>query len=234
MGYNKVMRKTLLTLLLITLLAPLSLSAQSVDLLWQGETYTPPFYGGKSLWSKQSRVHVTALPQGLGSRSNLNYRWSKNGTILGNISGVGVNSIYFTDSILSKPQVIKVEIVSGSRVRAESSVLITPVAPTLSVYENHPLYGFMFHKEVGSAFDLQSREVTLTTFPLFFSTQSRSDKSIQYGWSSNESGGESSNSITFRTPDNVSGTSRVSAEATHMDKISQSSDKTFLIEFGNE
>src|SRR3990167_742525 len=86
--------------------------AQSVDILWQGDTYTPPFYKGKSLWSNQSRITFVAIPQGLGNPASLNYKWTKNGTVLGNINGIGKNTLSFTDSILSRPQTIRVDILS--------------------------------------------------------------------------------------------------------------------------
>src|SRR3989344_1441328 len=113
------MRILLISCLLFFL--PTLVSAQSVDLLWQGETYTPPFFEGRSLWSNQSRVTIVAVPQGLGNASALNYRWTKNDTVLGSLSGVGKSLLSLKDTILSKPQTIKVEVVSGERVLASAT-----------------------------------------------------------------------------------------------------------------
>ena len=72
MVYNRRMKKIVFLFAIYSLLFTV-VNAQSVDLLWQGETYVPPFYKGKSLWSDQSRITLFAIPQGLGNPANLNY-----------------------------------------------------------------------------------------------------------------------------------------------------------------
>src|SRR3989344_1173365 len=72
------MKKGLLLASCFLFLASTTTHAQSVDLLWQGETYTPPFYKGKSLWSNQSRITFFAMTNGLGNPANLSYKWTKN------------------------------------------------------------------------------------------------------------------------------------------------------------
>jgi len=110
------MRKFYWILTITLLILPiLHLRAQEVDILWQGETYTPPFYKGRALWSSQSRITFLAIPHGagIGNPANLTYRWTQNGTVLGNINGIGKNTLSFTDSVLSKPQTIKIDVLSG-------------------------------------------------------------------------------------------------------------------------
>lgn len=217
---------------------PYSVSAQSVDLLWQGEAYVSPFYKGKTLWSSQSKITFLAIPRGTGinNPANLTYKWTKNGTVLGNINGVGKNTLTFTDSILSKPQTIKIDILSGQNiVLASASVTLVPISPMLAIYENHPLYGFMFHRETSGTHELQNREVTFTAFPLFFSAFNRTDNKVGYAWRTNLGGeAETGNSVTYRTPDDAAGSSQIEVRATNADKILQSSSKNFLIRFENQ
>lgn len=230
------MRKIVFLILVLLLVVPsLGLEAQTVDLLWQGDTYTPPFYRGKALWSNQSRINFVAIPQGLGDSTKLNYKWTKSGTVLGNINGIGKNTLTFVDSVLARPQTIKVEIVSSDKktVLASRSVYVTPITPLLTVYENNPLYGFMFHKETDGTFALVDKEVTFTAFPLFFSVSNRQDSFIGYEWLTNVGGeAETKNSVTYRSPDDTSGKSEVRVQASNIDKIMQSADKSFLIQFG--
>ena len=215
-------------------LLPTSINAQSVDILWQGETYTPPFYQGRALWSKQSGITFVAIPQSLGNSANLNYKWSKNGTVLGNISGIGKNSLSFVDSILSKSQTIKVEIISNEgEVLASASTIVTPSSPTIAVYENSPLYGFMFHRETMGIHKLQQREATFTAFPLFFSTSNRADNALKYEWRTNVGGVETGDSVTYRTPDNASGSSEVRVNVSNINSIMQNVNENFLIQFDN-
>ncbi|MFZ2484531.1 MAG: hypothetical protein WAX80_01125 [Minisyncoccia bacterium] len=208
--------------------------AQSVDLLWQGDSYTPPFYQGRTLWSKQSRIILIAIPQGLGNPANLYYKWIRTGTVLGNTNGVGKNSISFSDSILSRPQTIKVEILSiNEDVLASASVRINPTSPTMMVYEDNPLYGYMFHRETVGTHQMQDKEATFTAFPLFFSIFDRTDNTLEYQWRTNAGGVETGNSVTYRAPDDATGSSEVKVSLSNTDKITQSANKSFLIEFGD-
>jgi len=237
------MKKGLLLASCFLLLASSTTYAQSVDLLWQGETYASPFYKGRTLWSSQSRITLVAIPHGLGNPSNLNYKWTKTGTILGNRNGVGKNNISFTDSVLSRPQTIKVEILpleqgdilsSDRAVLASASVNIAPIRPALIIYENNPLYGFMFHREVGNTYKLETKEITFTAFPFFFIALDRMDTSLSYEWSTNAGGAGTRSSVTYRTPDDATGSSAIQVRAVNKDKITQSANKNFLIQYGNE
>lgn len=228
------MKKTLFILTIYCLLFT-SLSAQSVDLLWQGDGYTPPFYNGRTLWSSQSKITLFAVPQKLGGPANLNYKWSRNGTVLGSLSGVGKNTLSLNDSVLSKSQNIRVEIVFGdNEVLAQTSTVITPVTPSLLVYENNPLYGFLFHKEVSGSYPLHEAEITFDAFPLFFSVQDHSDTSLTYRWRTNTGETETKSSVTYRAPEEASGTSLISITLSNADKILQSANKSFLVQFGEE
>lgn len=228
------MKKFNLFLISTLLVLPaLSVHAQGVDILWQGETYTPPFYKGKSLWSTQSRVTLVAIPQGFGSLKNLTYKWIKNGTTLGNVSGVGKSSLSFTDSIISRPQTIEVKILSnqGSEL-AQASVFIAPVSTTIVVYEKNPLYGFLFHKEVGSVYKFQNKEITFTTFPFFFSISGREDDNLGYRWLPVVTEGVVRSSITYRVQENAVGSSQISVVASNIAKITQRASKSFVVQFG--
>lgn len=227
--------KRSLTLLILSFLisSPLVVSAQSVDLLWQGDTYTPPFYAGKSLWSKQTKVTFLAIPNGLGNPKNLNYLWTKNGTVLGNISGVGKNSLSLMDTVFSKPVTIKVEILSSQEeTLAEKSVTLTPTSPTILVYENNPLYGFMFHQEVDGTYKMSGEEATFTGFPFFFGEKNRTASNLLYKWRTSN-GEAGTNSVTYRITSGEVGGSSVSLGLYDSDLIMQSANKSFLIQFGN-
>ena len=226
--------KKLILLSIVYFLLSSSVLAQSVDLLWQGETYTPPFYEGKALWSKQTNIKFVAIPQGLGSPAALNYRWTRNGTVLGNSSGVGKNSIKFRDSIFSKPYTMRVEIVNSSdKVLAESSLSVTAQDPVLLVYEKNPLYGYMFHQEVGQSFLLDKGEATLSAFPLYAGSAEREAAAFSYRWRASE-GVSSGNSGTYRAPEGAEGYAPVSLSFSDSGRVMRDIQKKFVIKFGNE
>lgn len=229
------MKITALLLLASSFLLPTSALAQSVDILWQGETYAHPFYLGRSLWSQQSQVTITAIPQGLGNPAGLSYKWSRNGTVLGSLSGIGNNSFRFADTIFSKPALVKVQIIStDGDVLAENSVTITPTSSQLSVYENNPLYGFMFHREVGDGYTLEDKEVTFAAFPLFAPGANRSAANLNYTWSANNSTAEVGSSVTYRAPEGRVGTALIRLNLSNEGAIMPALTRNFLIKFGNE
>lgn len=232
---RKILSLLFIAYCLLLVSAPLGARAQDIDLLWQGDTYTPPFYEGRALWSSQSRITFLAIPHGLGNQANLNYRWTKSGTVLGNSSGVGRSSLSFTDSIVSRPQTIKVDIMSSQgEILATASTNVAPITPTLTVYENNPLYGFMFHRETSGAHQLQDKEVTFAAFPFFFDTIDRTSETMNYEWRTNARDTQTGGMVTYRTPDNASGSSEIQVHASNINKILQNSSKTFLVEFENQ
>jgi hypothetical protein len=212
-----------------------------IDFLWQGETYTPPFYKGRSLWTSQSTLTLVAIPHvtastGNGERSpsTLIYRWSQNGKVLGSLSGKGQNSLVITDSILSIPQNIKLEILSDqNKLLSRSSIVLTPTRPSLVIYEKNPLYGISFHKEVGSEYQMRGKETTFTTYPLFFGVKDRNSSVINYLWRTNTGIVNAEHTVTYRTPENAEGSSQINVNTSNTDKVLQTGQKSFLIKFGD-
>lgn len=209
--------------------------AQEIDFLIQGDNYTPAFYKGLPLWTNQTKVTILAIPSipGVTNTRGLNYKWTKNNVVLGTVSGIGRNSLAFIDSVLGKSQTIKLEVLSAnSAILASETFTLTPTAPSLLVYEDNPLYGVIFHREASTGYSLIGQEVTFTAFPLFYSIRDRFDPGVNYLWRTNTGDSETRNSVTYRTPEGVSGSSQVTLSADHKDYIIQSARKSFLVEFG--
>jgi hypothetical protein len=226
-GYNESMKK--IAVLLLLCLMPIVSHAQTVDIVWQGTGYSLPFYKGRTVWTKQTQINFLAVPQGLGDPATLDYIWSKNNTVLGNISGIGKNTLSMADTLFSKPVTIKVEIVRGEEeLLADSSITLTPASPFVAIYENNPLYGLSLHDAVLNDYSMEGQEVTLTAFPMFFSANRATDQSITYKWGSREGG----NSTTYRAPGGTAGLSKSSVTITHKDNFMQSAFQSFLIQFG--
>ncbi len=215
---------------------PFYTNAQGIDLLWQGDTYTPPFYKGRPLWTDQSRVIIVAIPDITGG-SNLFYKWSKNGTVLGGangVNGIGQNSLIFTSSIIGRPQEINLDLLSSDKaVLASASINLDPTYPELLIYEDNPLYGLLFHREVGGRYNLTDEEVTLKAFPMFFSVENPLQSSLDFTW---RTGGNTNkeSSVTYRIPDGASGTSEIFTQIKNTERILQSASKNFTLQFGDK
>lgn len=206
--------------------------AQSVDILWEGETYTPPFYEGASLWGAQSMIKLVAIPQGI--NEVVSYVWSRNGTVLGSLSGPERNSLRVEDSIFSKTQSIRVELRnSAGKTIVENSINIAPVAQEVWVYENHPTLGYLFNQAASNSYTIRADEINLASFPIHFSVRSKEDPSINFSWRSNAREDGQNNSVTYRVPEGESGQTSIRSRIALPQYLKQTAEKNFLIQFGN-
>ncbi|MFA6158503.1 MAG: hypothetical protein WC763_02645 [Candidatus Paceibacterota bacterium] len=166
-----------------------------VGLLWEADTYTPPFYQGKALHSYNGSFKVTALPELFTSAGtkiaskDLIYTWKKNGLVQGDVSGYGRNSyIGSQTSYLREGEDISVE-VSAPRdnVVATNDILITPTVPEVLLYENSPLYGIVYEKALRNSTGLTNEEISIVAEPFFFSVSERNNGNLTYAWKLNDS-----------------------------------------------
>lgn len=212
-------------------------SAQEVDLIWQGETYTSPFYEGLPLWTNESRITFSAIPNLPNvSPSSLYYRWSKNGVVLGSLSGVNKRSITFTDTVLSLPIEVKVDIRDGEEgeILGTNTIKIKPVAPKLIVVEDNPLYGLMFHNAVKESYTLSGEEINLIALPLFARVSYRLAPALTYTWTTNTGEVSRGNKVTYRAPEDTSGSSSIRLRLQNDSVLAQAPIKNFLVQFANE
>lgn len=225
------MKKSVLFSFIALFLTPFFSHAQAVDIIWQGYGYVPPFYEGRNLWGEQSLVKFVAIPQGLGDPSRLNYQWSINNVVLGSLSGAGKNSLTYLDNVLSRTQDVKVEIVNGGDILTSSQISLTPNHGQAYVYEDNPLYGILFNKEVDGVYQLKEAEVSFAAVPYFFSGVSRNDSKFIYRWQTNNGGTGGASSVTYRAPEGEAGSSGISVNISRTDKLIQNAGNSFLIQF---
>ena len=232
------MRKVLV-LIIFGLLIPFSFSygAGEVDVLWQGEVYTPPLYRGLPLWTSEARITFVAMPNLPGvNPANLIYRWSKDGTVLGSLSGVGKRSLVLVDGVLSLPLEVKVDIrTSESEPYIGSAVLnLRAGVSRVLVVENNPLYGLMLNKAIGNEFSLKQDEVTFAALPLFATVSDRKAPVMSYTWNTNTGDKRMGNSVTYRAPEDSQGSSLVTLDVVNTRILSQPPRKSFVIQFDNQ
>lgn len=216
----------------------------TVDIMWQNDSYVPPFYKGKALYSYQNKITFIAIPHILSSGgveinpSNLIYKWTKNGTVLGDFSGYGKSTYTMISSIISRPLNMEVEVTSpNSDDIAYSSIYVAPIDPEVILYEKSPLYGFMFEKAlVGEVSYTNLKELEIVSVPYFFGTTYAKNSSLPYKWSMNYTVVDNDRSLTsrvFRPKEGVSGTSNISVSIDNQDKVMQSAKGGFNIKFDN-
>ncbi|MDA8611259.1 hypothetical protein N9L18_00110 [Candidatus Pacebacteria bacterium] len=208
------------------------LAPADIDLIYESETYTPPFYKGRSIYSHQSDVKIVAVPNlvsgGIKSGpENIIYTWEKDGVVLQDLSGLGEDTIVFPGRILSRPFSVTVTAeVTNSNIKAKSSIVITPFNPKLIVYESGPLQGNRFDKPIVSTKDFEGEELWLTAVPYFFSVNEKDSVLLDYTWLENDKLFSDQSAASRVILENIerasSGRGAITVGVSHVDNILQS------------
>jgi len=90
-----------------------------VNIVWEADSYTPPFYKGKAMYPNQGDIKIVALPNFIDkngaslSPTKLAYTWKKDGTTLGSQSGYDKQAIVVPGGIMSRPFSVEVSVSSA-------------------------------------------------------------------------------------------------------------------------
>ncbi|OGG52962.1 hypothetical protein A3C20_03785 [Candidatus Kaiserbacteria bacterium RIFCSPHIGHO2_02_FULL_55_25] len=166
----------------------------SVDLLWESDSYVPPFYSGRALPSAGSRVRLVALTHfvrpggGEIPADQIVFTWTKDSEVLGDSSGRGKSSITVDGPTLFGTETIVVEAASlDGSIAGQALIRIPDTEPKLTLYENHPLFGVLYHQALGATTFVPKNEMSFTAVPYFASAVSSGDVGLQYEWRVNQS-----------------------------------------------
>jgi hypothetical protein len=221
----------------------LSITPSSVDLIWEADSYVPPFYKGKSLHAGAGKLKIVAVPDLIenGSRQSQNslvYTWEKDGEIISKDSGYGKYVIEIDGSQFGRPLRIGVtaESLTGN-VTAKKTIII-PVSQTkILLYENNPLIGVRYERALEESFGLKDRELVIDAYPYHFSSLSKNDASITYEWAVGKTKVPSSEDfisrLILRKGDDP-GEQAISLKATSLSHILQRSLTEFSLIFGSD
>ncbi|MEI6345643.1 MAG: hypothetical protein WCO79_00160 [bacterium] len=220
-----------------------SITPATVDLLWQADSYVPPFYKGKALFSHQSGIKVVAVPNiftkdgTLIPVSKLIYRWKLDKEFVAAVSGVGKSMVTFSDKIPVNEKQISVEVsTTDSSVKTVGQIFLHSVGTSPVLYQDTPLTGISYEHALPESLDLTDSEMKLVIEPYFFSVKSRDSNSLYYSWSLN---GKSvpdvtRSNIVFKVPDAEKGSAQVNVELRQPTKVFQTSASSLFINYTSQ
>ncbi len=207
-----------------------------VDILWEADSYTPPFYKGKALKVGPQSVKFVAMARVFDdsgriiSNSNLYYKWKLSGRVVGSVSGLGQESVVIGTSLRSSQ--VSVEIWSGDQetMYVEGSTLVKDSEPEILVYKNDPLMGVLFNKVLDDSV-INEEEIKVTAFPYYFTTISSSGSNLDWTWRLNNnrvSSGVGISSLVFRK-EGSGGRALFSVEVENIKNVFQDTKKSFIV-----
>ena len=174
--------------------AQVAIIPTEIDLLLDSDSYVPPFYRGRALASPGTRVRLEAIPHFVrpgGSEipaSDLTYTWRRNDETIAGVSGPGKSSATIASPVLFGTDIISVEAVSADGALSGSASMRIPSTETvLALYEDHPLYGILYNRALGSQTLIPDSEMTFAAVPYFAQARSADDPTLEYTWRVNDS-----------------------------------------------
>lgn len=190
--------------------ASIEVRPASVSIVWEADSYTPPFYRGRALPSAGTALRAEAIPHLAQSdgreivTKDIIFTWRRDGQILSRLSGRGKNTAILSAPTLFDADTISVraESVDGS-IAAENSFVIGSVEPQLVLYQEHPLFGTVLNNALNRFHEVSESEMTFSAIPYFADISQADDTSLVYEWSFNgetiTTDPEKPNRITVRT-----------------------------------
>ena len=165
-----------------------SATANTVDLLWEGETSAPVFYAGRPLPSAGNLVRVVAIPdvtQG-GRRlvsNQLTFRWVKDRNPIQSASGQGKDVLEYRADQDGASSLVSVQVLNGQGERlAESRVTIPTTEPKLILSVPRPLTNPTRVRRLTGLIPIGTAETTLFAEPFGFSLLDLANRRVTFNW----------------------------------------------------
>ncbi len=171
---------------------------EKVVIIWEANTYTPPFYEGKSLYTPESTLTLHGI--NLDAKNPLtntyaNYIWKMDGSVQGDDSGVSRRTFVYKGNILQEEPFFELLYSSVTNYQDTTSIKSTPVntrsilqvqtlGTDIFTYEKTPLLGVLFNKKIDTNFLFNKKETTLVAYPVYYSVLS--SLIPKYRWSLND------------------------------------------------
>ena len=197
-----------------------TIAPMEVDLLWETDTYTPPFYRGKALPTYKSSIKVVAILNSKNTDIKFIYTWSID-DLNPIVGAAGYNRTKFVTagSYAGYNRSVNVSMVSFDKSKkVKNEIKIRSVAPELILYENNSLRGTLLNKALHKTEEIMENEFSIKAEPYFMTTGEM--KNVKYDWAINNVKIESEDArdkvITFIKPGDGSGKAFLQAYTKNM------------------
>lgn len=221
----------------------ITIQPSDVDILWEANTYTPPFYKGKALPTSQSFIKMIGIPYFVSNGgkippSNLVYTWKKTYTPNPNDSGIGKDIYLYRGTYTLNDDTIDTTVSSGDGVLFISKkTRISISEPKIVFYENKPLEGVRYENFLGGNFNIIEKEVTVRAEPYFFSFSNINNNGANFLWQLDgkrlDSNPDKKSEFTLRKPEKGSGHANISLKVENRGYDLQSASQNMTLLYTN-
>ncbi len=144
-----------------------------VEMLWQAiDSYTPPFYKGRSFPSTEGYIRVVAMPNTAGvaniNNKNMAYYWKINYNSDQDASGYGKDSFTYKNSYLNDIDHVGVAVSTTNGSYTGTGTVDIPMSkPEIIFYKKSPTEGINYNEAISNTVDMTEDEMTLVAEPYF-------------------------------------------------------------------
>lgn len=219
----------------------LSFAPAKVGLIIEADTYTPPFYKGKALFTPQSQLKVVAFPELVTSNGyeipaeNLVYTWKVDGKVMQSASGFSKSSFVIEGNLIPRSMYITAEVSAyGSPLAAVQTIQVDPAEPEIVMYEDSLLYGIRRELGFTSGIYLPTKEVKLVAEPYYLSASIPQSADLLYSWTLNGqtiSALSQPNTIGLENRSGEAGSATLGLTIEHLKKFLQAPATSLSIDF---
>lgn len=209
-----------------------------VTILWEADTYVPPFYKGKPLISPESHVRAIAIPdientRGSLSAGDLVYTWKKNNMTQVDASGYQKNYFPFIAPMPFGKTEVSVNVSSlAGPMQSQKKIELPLSNPFILFYEKHPLLGVWYNRPFGTDVTLDRPEFSISAEPYFFSNETSDVSTLKYDWTVNGKSAQNyAHTITLRNDAGVKGNSAISLTMRNLHQTFQSGVQNLGVHF---
>lgn len=220
----------------------ITVKSGEIDISWEALTYVPPLYKGRSLYTNQSNLKIVALPNlrdkngRIIPANDLVYKWTKDSTVLGNLSGYGKQTITLKGEIVARPFTITVDVSSrDGSAKGQAYINVDTLDPEIAFYIEDPLYGVLYNQALSNRFSI-TNEAKIAAEPYYFSTTNRNNPNLRYIWSINrlEQTNITTPDLTLRPKEGVEGSAIISLRIDNLYEIMQSTSNEISAYFSKQ
>lgn len=216
----------------------LTINPAEIDILWEAETYTPPFYKGKALLTPKAKLKLVVMPNfttptGRALPANkLIYTWGEGVEILRRDSGYGKNVLYTEAPIMFWEKNISVNVSSfDNSLRGYKKINLNVTLPEVVLYEDKPIEGVWYGEAIGRDFEILKQELVIKAEPFFFDESDRKNGDLIYDWKMEGKPVVGENDkITFKQQGGE-GSTRIDLNLKNIAKRFQYAAKSFVLDF---
>lgn len=210
-----------------------------ISIAWEAQTYTPPLYKGRALYTAGSFIRVEAQvffkdSTGIVPQEQLVYSWRRNGSALVSANGLGKNIAYIEGPKFYGDDIITVQVstINGSVV-GTGAVSIETTDARAVLYTWSPVTGVQYNRAISTTEGAVGTATTVVAEPYFMSALSAESPLLIYKWLVNgrtiKTNTDTPNILSLSSEDAVSAT--VALSITHQTALLQEAKKRWQLQF---